>query len=387
MDNSKRDILIVDDDKNIRDLISLSLKNKFNVSQAESGEQALELIKEVTPLVILLDINMDGMNGKDACKKIREAQSGKESAIVFVSGDSDEEIVLECFDLGADDFIAKPFELANFTKKIEMLARHQSLVWHLKSSETELSTLVDTTFKQAANYGAALNLVKNLNLANDESGLATHIFSYFESFGIVCALNFRAKERDLYFDARQKYCSPIEQEVFSLTSNKGRLYNFGSRLIVNDKHVSMLIKNVPAPDGDEYGLFIDIVAVLIEALEARYASLLNERKMESVQSTIRELCVDINVTMAELQKSRQQMVENIVTEVGLSFHQLEMTEDQEQFFTQLIEASVLTHDEGNNDFFELQEKLSQVANMLSVERVEHQPIAEDDGNSSGAELF
>ena len=65
------------------------------------------------------------------------------------------------------------------------------------------------------------------------------------------------------FDQKAKICSPIIKEVFELAHNRKRLNKLGSRLIVSDKHVSILVKNPPAEATEEYGIFIDVIAVIV----------------------------------------------------------------------------------------------------------------------------
>jgi len=61
----------------------------------------------------------------------------------------------------------------------------------------------------------------------------------------------------------------MEVELFDVLKNRGRLYNFGPRMIINDSHVSVLIKNMPLDDEIQVGRLRDILAVIIEGFEAR----------------------------------------------------------------------------------------------------------------------
>ncbi|WP_199608973.1 response regulator [Flocculibacter collagenilyticus] len=392
MNKPKSDVLVVDDDKTIRELISISLSGQFTIHEAETGEKALEMVNTLNPLVILLDINLDGgMNGKEVCVKLKENESETHPpAIIFISADDNEETILKCFEVGADDFIAKPFDLAKFVKKIEVLSVHQSLVWKLKSSEDELTSLVDTSFKQAANYGAALNLVKSMNLSDDEAELGRLVFQYLKSSGLASAIMFNSGDQQVYFDSKNTYCSPIEQQVFELTASKGRLFKFGNRMMVNDKHVSLLIKNMMPEEHADYGIFIDIIAVLIEALEARFVGLINERRIKAAQASIVELIDDVKVKVAYMQESKREMLNKIVSEVSLSFHQLELTEVQEAFFNDLLEKSLTDNDEDSKVFYDLRDKLQLAAESLQIEEREKIAKPSTSGSSDAGqdvELF
>lgn len=133
MDNFKPLILIVDDGPaNIRMLeILLSAENYKTVS-ATNGTQALEIVREITPDLILLDVMMPGMDGFETCKKLREEESMQNIPIIFLSAKTDADDIVQGFKLGAIDYITKPFN------RIELLARVKTHV-ELKRSREDLN--------------------------------------------------------------------------------------------------------------------------------------------------------------------------------------------------------------------------------------------------------
>lgn len=103
-------ILVVDDEDGIRSLLVTFFTRKgFKTIGARSGEEALRLFETEKPSVILLDINMPGMDGMLTLKKIRELDS--QVGVVMATGVQDEEIVREAMALGAYHYVLKPFDL------------------------------------------------------------------------------------------------------------------------------------------------------------------------------------------------------------------------------------------------------------------------------------
>jgi len=107
---AKQKILIVDDMKaNIQILADL-LKDKYKILVATSGEKALEIaFSENKPDLILLDVIMPGMSGHDVCKKLKDSPKTKNIPIIFITGKVSIEDEIYGFELGAVDYIAKPF--------------------------------------------------------------------------------------------------------------------------------------------------------------------------------------------------------------------------------------------------------------------------------------
>ncbi len=118
-------ILIVDDEKDSADMLARRFSSQdYEVETAHSGESAIEKVKESRPHIMLLDIQMPGMDGIETLKQAKEADPGL--GVIMVTGQPDEEIAKNAMHLGAHDFVTKPIDfdylnLAVTTKIIAMV--------------------------------------------------------------------------------------------------------------------------------------------------------------------------------------------------------------------------------------------------------------------------
>ena len=114
-------ILIVDDDVGIRELVDTTLRSDdYQIFQAESGEQAIELAREEKPDLIIMDIMMPGdIDGFEATRIIKSDPETKSSAIIILSGKAEEAEKEKGFAAGADDYFTKPFSPLALIKKVE----------------------------------------------------------------------------------------------------------------------------------------------------------------------------------------------------------------------------------------------------------------------------
>lgn len=114
----KETVLIVDDEKEIRDLVEIYLKNEgYNTLKAETGVDALNILEHTTVDLIVLDIMMPKMDGIQACMKIREE---KNMPIIMLSAKSQDMDKINGLITGADDYMTKPFN------PLELMARIKS---------------------------------------------------------------------------------------------------------------------------------------------------------------------------------------------------------------------------------------------------------------------
>ena len=110
-------ILTVDDQMGIDSFFyEFFTARNYEVFSALSGREAIKIVKKEHPRIILLDINMRGMDGMETLKKIREID--KECAIIMVTGIKDDDIMRRAKELGADDYITKPLSLEYLDKVV-----------------------------------------------------------------------------------------------------------------------------------------------------------------------------------------------------------------------------------------------------------------------------
>jgi len=114
-------ILLVDDDPNIRQLVNLYLeKEGFEVTMAARGDDALKLFKESPPNLMLLDIMLPGMDGWQVCREVRKISNIP--IIMLTAKDETFDKVLG-LELGADDYVAKPFDMKELVARIKAVSR------------------------------------------------------------------------------------------------------------------------------------------------------------------------------------------------------------------------------------------------------------------------
>ena len=140
-------ILIVDDNKTNLVLAKQELSKEYQVTPVLSGMQALQFLEKMHTDLILLDINMPEMDGKETMRRIRENEEWAKIPIIFLTADSSPETEAKCLSDGADDFIAKPFVpqvmKSRISRILELNELRNDLETRLeeKTKEVELVTL------------------------------------------------------------------------------------------------------------------------------------------------------------------------------------------------------------------------------------------------------
>jgi DNA-binding NarL/FixJ family response regulator len=118
--SSMKKILIVDDDITLRAALGRYLQNRgYFVSDAKSGSEALDLIEQDPPDIVVSDVMMPEMDGLEFCRRLRAMRSGQLVPFIFLSSRSELDDRVQGHQMGADDYLVKPFEPKELVAKIE----------------------------------------------------------------------------------------------------------------------------------------------------------------------------------------------------------------------------------------------------------------------------
>ena len=119
-----KNILVVEDDPDIKELISFNLSNQgHQVFEANNGELGIEKAREKLPDLILLDLMLPGIHGLDVCRIIKADQETKDIPIIMVTAMGQEEDIVKGLETGADDYITKPFSIKVLLARVSAVLR------------------------------------------------------------------------------------------------------------------------------------------------------------------------------------------------------------------------------------------------------------------------
>lgn len=169
MTTGKR-ILLVDDDDDLRQMLGeqLQLHEEFTTDVAINGAEALEAIKKEYYDIVLLDVGLPDMDGRDVCRLMR--RNGVKSPIIMLTGaDTDADTILG-LDAGANDYITKPFRLG------VLMARLRAHIRQHEQSEDAVFTIGPYTFQPAAKLLLDTATNKKVRLTDKETAILKYLY-------------------------------------------------------------------------------------------------------------------------------------------------------------------------------------------------------------------
>tara|TARA_B100001113_G_C21067543_1_gene604102 strand:- start:682 stop:1383 length:702 start_codon:yes stop_codon:yes gene_type:complete len=128
MDSTKKTILIIEDEKDIAELLAFNLENdEFNTLLANNGESGIKIARKRKPDLIILDLMLPGIHGLDVCRIIKGDPELKNIFIVMLTALGQEESIVKGLEVGADDYITKPFSFKILIARIRSVIRRSRI--------------------------------------------------------------------------------------------------------------------------------------------------------------------------------------------------------------------------------------------------------------------
>ncbi|MEA3363606.1 MAG: response regulator transcription factor [Thermodesulfobacteriota bacterium] len=127
MNDQKKSVLVIEDEEDILALLHYNLiKAGYNADCASHGEEALKSIATKIPDLILLDLMLPGIDGMEICRRLRSDEATSEIPIIMLTARGEEEDVVRGLELGADDYVTKPFSIKVLLARVQTVLRRRS---------------------------------------------------------------------------------------------------------------------------------------------------------------------------------------------------------------------------------------------------------------------
>ena len=165
-----RRVIVIDDDDDLRETLvdQLALHDDFETAQAGSAAEGLELCKSEHIDLVLLDVGLPDMDGREVCKQLRK--SGLKCPIIMLTAQDTEADTILGLDAGANDYVTKPFRFA------VLLARIRAQLRQHEQSEDAVFAIGDYTFKPASKLLTAEEGAKKIRLTEKETSILKYLY-------------------------------------------------------------------------------------------------------------------------------------------------------------------------------------------------------------------
>ena len=367
------DILAIDDDKISRKIIGRSLEAAGMVPRfAESGEEGLAEAQRHIPDIVLLDVEMPGLNGYEVCDRLRHTEATKDVPVVFLSSHSSLRERMLGYEMGGDDYLVKPFEPENLIARIRVLIKY-------REEQQELQTQYELAQKTAfiamtgtSELGMAVQFVEKSYAHKTYEELAEELFGVMRHLQLECCLMIMDEDTPLWFSSEGSI-SPLEKELIEMADKEMRFFDFGANTIVNYPTLSLLVKNMPLDDPERYGQIKDLLPVMLSAANAKISTISVElallgqsRDLLRAFGQIRTKLYYLARGMLNKQEESGGLLREMAELINYDLLRMGLEEDQEDYLlTRIDTADAMERiDSGETIYYTLSNVLASIKGVM-----------------------
>ncbi len=363
-------VLVTDDDDFMRVMIGESIGANFTIVEAASGDECLEVAARERPDVILLDVEMEGIDGYETCRRLKADFELDAIPVIFVSGHDEIEARLRGYEAGGEDYILKPFDAQELNAKITNLLAKISQTAQLKEMANYASQTAMTTMSSASEVGSLLQTLQTFNNCADFKALIDAALAGLASYGLEGAVQIRTTNGTLTTTTRGE-ASPLEASVISHMAGMDRIVQYRTRLSITYPAVSLLVSNMPTEDPDRCGRLRDHLAVLVESAEVRTNTLIADARSRLRGERIAAAVQRISATLSEIDNEQRQTrvatsqaIQDLTASLERAWVRLALTEQQELFIAGIASEGITRVQDAQLAEASQQDKMSSVVREL-----------------------
>lgn len=347
-------VLITDDDDMTLEMLGAALQGHYRITTARHGREAIELARQQDFDLVLLDVEMPDLDGYATCAALKATRP--DIPVIFLSARINIEERLRGYRVGANDYLTKPFDVAELTTKIQLVVDQHARNQRLSSQFEEALSTARTTADMYGEVGVVLALQRQLSHCHTYGDIADAFFDALHNMGYEGCLRLTGRQ-GVTSRSAQGECTALGNSILDhLEGIRGHtLQAVGDNTSFNYGNVLMLVRNLPMnPQGshhtadelDRLARVRNNIALIAEGIVARLSALDIETDKSSYEvthkliSTTRDALVDISAQQHVNRAQMGQVLQRMHTEVEASFIHMGLSESQEDQLSNTLQRYI-----------------------------------------------
>ncbi|PHS19166.1 MAG: response regulator [Kangiella sp.] len=382
--NNQIELLVIDDDHLLHNIISkIPTIDEFNIRYADNGAKGIEMVDQLMPDIILLDVEMPILNGYETCLRLRENEKTKQIPILFLSAHSSLKDRMKGYEAGGDDYLAKPFDNDLLLARINILLKYQEQSRVLQELYQTAQSTATTALTGLGELGTAMQfLEKSISYANIDE-LVSGLFQTMSLFHLDSYLMLTSNNQVSWY-SQIGAVSPIEKDLIDMSDNQIRFLDFGEKTLVNYPVISLLVKNMPIDDIDKYGRVKDILPVLVAAANVKIGAfdiqqslIIQNGEMLETFKNIRRYLFHMGTAIVNGRDESKTMTNELIQSLHADLLSMGLEQDQEDYLIDQIDSVSQNILEKMNSGAEIRDVLDYILSNLKNLIVKQESIIGD----------
>ncbi len=339
---SKQKILVVDSNRLDLMVLSHMLEVTYEVHTLMEGSQCINKVKEIEPNLILLDHELNDLDGVSVCKQLKNDPLTKEIPVLFISEKTTLMVRLKGYEAGAEDYIQRPFEDSELLFKIKIILSTKTQLQRLKEDSEHAFAATMTAATETGEIAAVVDFFRKSFAIRSLERLADGLLQVLLDYNLLATVFIHCGDDDLYLSSNDEVTDQ-DKMIIQEKAEKEKIHSFGESTIFNFRHFNLLIQKMSVDDPDKYGRDKDNIALLGEGVDARVVAITFEKaqieqgiKRKNIIEKTNMALADLNEQQEVQQKEALNIVDWLAQEMEGSFLSLGLTDSQEECLMDLV---------------------------------------------------
>lgn len=335
-------LFVVDDDPTMRTLFSTMFSDRYEIELFESGAACLQRMGARTPNLCVLDIGLTGIDGYELCRRIKGRPATAAVPVIFISAYDDLDSRLASYDAGAEEYVVKPFDVADVYHKIENVRRIAQERGSLSAQVAASDQLASLVLANLDAYAILIRFLRTLNECAGYREVADTVLHVLEVFHLEGAVQIRLRDFETTLSKSGENW-PLELSVIKHVRTLERIFEFGMRAAYNFEHLTVLVTNMPIADPELCGRIRDNIAIAAESADAKLQALQAFDDNARTRAELAKLLAAVQDTIRsyghrydEARYSGALYTKQFLDDMLASFAHLGMSQQQEEQILDLV---------------------------------------------------
>lgn len=322
-------------------------------------------------VLLIVDMVESPDNGSaEVCKRLKQHDSFDDVPIIIYSSASRPLDTMSFFDAGADDIVDDGMPTGDLLARLNKAVFHTIANRQLKSRLKQANEMAFSAMSDTSDLGVNIQFLVHCHECSNLDELAMLLFRTLSHYQLSCSLQLRSAFEQKNSE-ENGLAKDLESRLLWELKDRGRYVDFGNRCVMNYGQVSLLVKNMPE-DEKRFGTVKDNVFALLQGTDARVKSIDSGRMLEMERDVMRGMATKTQHVMAKVDLRYQEimrrcadLVEDMAMRVDESIMFLDLTEDQEQTFSSIMQAGVTNISELFNEGIKIDESFRKLIEYLN----------------------
>ncbi len=368
-------LLIVDDSpQDIQILLEL-LKDDYQVSAATNADDAIQLLADAgKPDLLLLDVNMPGTDGFEMSKKIKDSDELRDIDFIFVSGNDSTDEVIKGYELGAIDYVVKPYVPEILMSKVQGAIQNSEARKNLKSAAENANKIAMTAMSDTGDLGIVVNFLRDSFHTSNIEQLGESVINTLGNFGLEASLYMKLDRLETIAGTGAGATTMAMELMKRLECSTGGepFVQHGRKLFVHQKYTVVLVDNMPESE-EQCGRLKDYMMILLEGANAKLEYLGEQAKKADMRaSSMNQVILDAEQALLEVQglqgeHKRQsiRILDDMVQEVEDSLFAMGLTDTQEEELKAILDRAVGASQDHLDEGIKIDERVKGIIETIS----------------------